>query len=70
MRIHNIDSNIEETIQAGDIVSFEFGDKLAIEGMVVETEDGLEVQLDEQGEQYITELAISNCSRWACMECI
>ena len=56
MRIHNIDSNIEETIEAGDIVSFEFGDKLAIEGMVVETEDGLEVQLDEQGEQYITEL--------------
>lgn len=56
MRIHNIDSNIEETIEAGDIVSFEFGDKLAIEGMVVETEDGLEVQLDEQGEEYITEL--------------
>ena len=56
MRIHNIDKNLEETIAPGDIVSFEFGDKLAVEGLVVETEEGLEIQLDEDGEEYITEL--------------
>ena len=57
MRIKNIkNNNLEETIQAGDIVSFEFDDEFAVEGMVVETEDGLEIQLDEQGEEYLTEL--------------
>ena len=57
MRINNIkNNNLEETIQAGDIVSFEFDDEFAVEGMVVETEDGLEIQLDEQGEEYLTEL--------------
>lgn len=56
MRIQNIDKNLEETIAPGDIVSFEFGDKLAVEGLVVETEEGLEIQLDEDGEEYITEL--------------
>ena len=56
MRIEHIDQKIEETIQPGDVVSFEFGDKLAVEGMVIETEEGLEIQLDEQGEEYITEL--------------
>jgi len=57
MRIKNIENeNLDESVQAGDIISFEFGDKLAVEGLVVETEDGLAVQLDEQGEQYLTEL--------------
>ena len=56
MRIEHIEQNLDETIQPGDVVSFEFGDKLAVEGLVVETEDGLEIQLDEQGEEYITEL--------------
>jgi len=57
MRIKNIENeNLDESVQAGDIVSFEFGDKLAVEGLVVETEDGLAVELDEQGEQYLTEL--------------
>lgn len=56
MRIHNFDENAKELVEAGDIVSFEFGDKLAIEGLVVESENGLEVQLDEKGEEYITEL--------------
>ena len=57
MRIKNIENeNLDESVQVGDIVSFEFGDKLAVEGLVVETEDGLAVELDEQGEQYLTEL--------------
>ncbi len=56
MRIEHIEQKLDETIQPGDVVSFEFSDKLAVEGLVVETEDGLEIQLDEQGEEYITEL--------------
>lgn len=56
MRTHNFDKNTKELVEAGDIVSFEFGDKLAIEGLVVESENGLEIQLDEKGEEYITEL--------------
>ena len=56
MRTHNFDKNTKELVEAGDIVSFEFGDKLAIEGLVVESENGLEIQLDEKGAEYITEL--------------
>lgn len=57
MRIKNIENeNLDESIQPGDIVSFEFEDELAVEGLVVETEQGLEIQLDEEGEEYLTEL--------------
>ena len=56
MRINQLETNTEETIQEGDIVSFEFNDELAVDGIVVEGEDGLEIQLDEEAEHYLTEL--------------
>ena len=56
MSINQLETNTEETIQEGDIVSFEFGDELAVDGIVVEGENGLEIQLDEEAEHYLTEL--------------
>jgi len=55
MRLHNL---LEESQhpETGDIVGFEFGDIL-IESRVVEhLDDGIVVELNEEGEQYLTEL--------------
>jgi hypothetical protein len=57
MRIHNLFTETQShQPEAGDIVGFEFGDIL-IESRVVEhLDDGIVVEMDEKGQQYLTEL--------------
>ena len=57
MRVHNLFTETQSNQpEAGDIVGFEFGDIL-IESRVVEhLDDGIVVEMDEQGQQYLTEL--------------
>lgn len=58
MRISQIieSNNLTETPQVGDIVTFEFGEDVAVEGMLVLEDNELVVQLDETGQDYLTEL--------------
>ena len=53
MRLHNL---FEDQPKAGDIIQIEMGDVM-VEGIFVEQDDdGISLQLDEKGQDYLTEL--------------
>ena len=57
MRVHNLftETKVEQP-EHGDIVGFEFGDILIESRVVDHMDDGIVVEMDEQGQQYLTEL--------------
>ena len=57
MRVHNLFTETQsDQPEAGDIVGFEFGDILVESRVVEHLDDGIVVEMDEKGQQYLTEL--------------